>query len=221
MLSSCFGFSKYHSIRLTVVILGMMVALLTVLNVIMTIRNISRLEQVSLALERFGRLHKLVLLNDILMNSTGGDRPPVKEVPVALEPKEVIWEDLSGTFSLHNDTAWGTVFPTSGSVLDPATNQTYLVSMIHQLHCLDLIRVAYVTKKTDFPGHVGHCMRYLLQAVLCNADSTLEAEGLEFVDEKWQFVVHQWGIGHRCRDRIALNQYLVEHEVDPQRNVSK
>ena len=85
--------------------------------------------------------------------------------------------------------------------------------MIHQLHCLDLIRVAYVTKKTDFPGHVGHCMRYLLQAVLCYADTTLEEEGMEFIDGKWQHYVHQWGVEHRCKNRSALDKYLIEHET--------
>ena len=124
-----------------------------------------------------------------------------------------MWEDVSDAFSLHNDTAWGSVFATGGSVRGSSGNQTYLVSMIHQLHCLDLIRAAYVTKKTDFPGHVGHCMRYLLQAVLCNADPTLEEEGWEMVDGKMQHYVHQWGVEHRCRDRSALEKYLIENEA--------
>ena len=142
----------------------------------------------------------------------GDDRP--MEVPIPYEPQMVAWEDPS-TLSLYNDTEWGTLFPTDGSIRGGATNRTFLVTMVHQLHCLDVIRVGYVTNATSYRGHIEHCLRYLVASFHCYADTTLEEDKLVLVDGEWLHAVYAWGTEHKCRDRTALNRYLIEYEGRP------
>ena len=66
------------------------------------------------------------------------------EMPIPFEPEMDVFRDPEETFSLYNDTEWGTLFPTDGSIRAGETNRTFLTSMIHQLHCLDKMRRAVV-----------------------------------------------------------------------------
>ena len=137
------------------------------------------------------------------------------ELPVTYEPAMMTFEDPGEHFSLYNDTEWGTLFPTDGSIKGGATNRTFLVAMTHQLNCLDVLRVAYVTNATHFRGHVEHCLRYLVQAVQCFADTTLEEDEMVLVDGEWFHAVYVWGTKHMCRDRTAINRYMIENEGIP------
>ena len=138
------------------------------------------------------------------------------EVPISYEPQYVAWEDPGDAFSLYNDTEWGTLFPTDGSIKGGSTNRTFLVTMVHQLHCLDVIRVGYVTNATDYRGHIEHCLRYLIQSVQCYADTTLEEDKMVLVDGEWMHAVYAWGTQHKCRDRTSLTKYLIENEGRPE-----
>ena len=113
--------------------------------------------------------------------------------------------------SLLNDTEWGSLFATEGFVDLGPKNRTFHVTMIHQLHCLDIIRVGYLSKGGHWTHHVEHCLRYLLQGVLCAADTTLEQDVPAFIDGQW---VHGGsGIGkvHRCRDWTKVYDYMLRH----------
>lgn len=131
------------------------------------------------------------------------------------EPAMITFEDPEEHFSLYNDSEWGTLFPTDGSVKGGETNRTFLVAMVHQLHCLDVIRVGYVTNASDFRGHVEHCLRYLIQSIQCFADTTLEEDEMVLVDGEWMHAVYVWGTQHKCRDRTALEKYIIEYEGAP------
>lgn len=123
-------------------------------------------------------------------------------------------------FSLRSDNEWGTIFPKGNGFINIETsdthNRTFAISMIHQLHCLDVIRVGFVVNRTGSAAHIQHCLRLLRQIVLCNADATLEVaspgviEGGHIVDE---------GVGvgavHRCKDWTALRDYMDEHAAGP------
>lgn len=93
-----------------------------------------------------------------------------------------------------------------------SSNRTFLVAMMHELHCLDVIRVALVTNRSDLVSHSEHCLRYMIQAVHCAADTTLEEEEVVLVDGKWMDAVDVYKARHKCRDRTRLNEYLVEME---------
>jgi hypothetical protein len=49
----------------------------------------------------------------------------------------------------------------------------FFVAMFHQLHCLRLFQAA-LTGQND-QGHAHHCLNYIRQWSLCQADLTLEA----------------------------------------------
>jgi len=42
--------------------------------------------------------------------------------------------------------------------------------MFHQIHCLQMIRLALIHGPND---HSGHCLNFLRQAILCNSGITL------------------------------------------------
>ena len=126
----------------------------------------------------------------------------------------------SPRFSLDADDDWATLFPASDGFTDlgPAsTPRTFLVSMVHQLHCLDVFRVGFATNRTGYAHHVEHCLRYMLQIVLCNADTTLEADEPGVRGGRWEHAAGGVGSVHQCRDWRVLREYLDEHPAGPVR----
>ena len=96
-------------------------------------------------------------------------------------------------------------------------NRTFLVSMVHQMHCLDAFRVGFATNRTGYAHHVEHCLRYMLQIVLCNADTTLEADEPGMRGGQWEHAAGGVGSVHQCRDWRVLREYLDEHPAGPVR----
>ncbi|EIW76475.1 hypothetical protein CONPUDRAFT_131117 [Coniophora puteana RWD-64-598 SS2] len=52
----------------------------------------------------------------------------------------------------------------------------FSISMFHQMHCLNQLRVNLVDPDGELASesHVQHCLNYLRQFFLCHADDTLE-----------------------------------------------
>ena len=146
----------------------------------------------------------------------GDDRPWT--APISTPPVDVTFQDLDPRFGLRDDDDWGTLFPTDGSVRagGASSNRTFLVAMMHELHCLDVIRVALVTNRSDLVSHSEHCLRYMLQAVHCAADTTLEEDEMILVDGQWMHAVYAYKARHKCRDRTQLDRFLVEMEGRPE-----
>ena len=117
-------------------------------------------------------------------------------------------------FSIYADDEWGTQFPSDGfvDVTVPVPDndgrnrtRTFLVSMVHQMHCLDAFRVGFATNRTtESAHHVEHCLRYMLQLVLCHADATLERDEPGIRDGRWAHASSGVGAAHQCRDWRAL-----------------
>ena len=116
-------------------------------------------------------------------------------------------------YSLLADDDWGTLFPPGGNgfVDIGPTNRTFSVSMVHQLHCLDVIRVSFVTNRTGAYEHVEHCLRYMRQPVLCHAATTLEADEPMRVNGVWEHAADGLGSVHRCRDWTVLRDLMDAH----------
>jgi len=80
--------------------------------------------------------------------------------------------------------------------------RTFEVALFHQLHCLSTIHKAFVYPDAPVFGehHVGHCLNYLRETFLCEADDTLEPG--DFKEEVMK------GDGHvferECRDWGAV-----------------
>lgn len=83
--------------------------------------------------------------------------------------------------------------------------------MIHQFHCLDVIRVGFVVNRTGAAHHIEHCLRYLRQIILCHADTTLEDAQSVMVEGKLEYGANGVGMVHRCRDWTAVRSYLLNN----------
>ncbi|OAX37301.1 hypothetical protein K503DRAFT_693579 [Rhizopogon vinicolor AM-OR11-026] len=166
-------------------------------------------------------LHTTSVLNSILPSTPhvhtyiGEDHP--SQLPVELPSVGLELESGEGHFSLYDDDDWGTLFPSDGFVALGPNNRTFLVSLYHQFHCLDVIRVGYVVNRTHAAEHIQHCLRYLRQALLCHADTTLEVDipQISKIDGKLYHTANGVGSVHRCRDWTVLRQYMLDHPSIP------
>ncbi|KAH7930155.1 hypothetical protein BV22DRAFT_1001130 [Leucogyrophana mollusca] len=145
----------------------------------------------------------------------GDDFP--SQLPVRLPPVGLALESGEDHFSLNDDDEWGTLFPSDGFISLGPNNRTFLLSVYHQFHCLDIIRVGYVVNGTHAAEHIQHCLRYLRQAVLCHSDTTLEVDIPQRSPEDGKLVHTANGVGsvHRCRDWTMLRQYMLDHPSIP------
>ena len=98
------------------------------------------------------------------------------------------------------------------------------LAVYHQLHCLDAIRRSYYAALDGdeldqldehlVPGHVRHCIDYLRQALLCNADTNLEP-----IDPKLGGVTG-FGFPRRCRDPVKPLAWANEWRTHNQSSIA-
>lgn len=128
-----------------------------------------------------------------------------------------------------SEPAWDAILPKGlGYVHDPnmaATENISTIGATHQLHCLYTLRRIYYATTThgddreqkhelepfdngvERTKHAAHCFEYLRQAIMCNADASLEpftAGGEEFPG---------MGFQRQCRDYGALKEYAEKWRV--------
>ena len=93
-----------------------------------------------------------------------------------------------------------------------------MLSMHHQLHCLNIIRIAYLglhTTPSTMPpvdyADVDICLEQLRQHIMCNSDLTLEPTTLVRMEDNGVIVPGTNGVGveHRC-----LNWEKLSAEID-------
>lgn len=125
-----------------------------------------------------------------------GDDFPESLVPDAGKVRFV--EEESVRFALDLPEAkieWlSTSPPGTGFVALGAENRGFFVAMFHQLHCLRLFRAALTGQNNQ--KHTHHCLNYLRQWSLCQADLTLEPGDFTTRD----FEQHRVGATHVCKD---------------------
>jgi len=88
-----------------------------------------------------------------------------------------------------------------------------MLSMHHQLHCLNIIRIAYLGLHATTPStmppvdyaDVDMCLEQLRQHVMCNADLTLEPTVLVRIKGMLFPGSHGTGVEHRCWDWEKLS----------------
>ncbi|KAI0465720.1 hypothetical protein F4859DRAFT_500063 [Xylaria cf. heliscus] len=102
---------------------------------------------------------------------------------------------------------WDMVFPRGrGFVQHPVLSPVpHGLAVYHQLHCLDAIRHGYWAAIDGMepgpkaePGHIRHCIDYLRQSIMCNADTNLEP-----IDEGLGGVTG-FGYSRKCRDIVRI-----------------
>ncbi|KAG1862513.1 hypothetical protein DFJ58DRAFT_775467, partial [Suillus subalutaceus] len=93
------------------------------------------------------------------------------ELPLDLETVALTFED-SKYYSTSGLTAWSEWnlldhFPEGHGFMRLGPNG----KVFHQIHCLQMFRLALIDGPND---HSGHCLNFLRQAIPCNSDTTLE-----------------------------------------------
>ena len=140
--------------------------------------------------------------------------------------KEYIWESsqISHPFSndqyhITSDSDWASLFPTNNGRIPSPINpdEEVMLSMHHQLHCLNIIRIAYLSLHTtpstmppvDYTD-VDMCLEQLRQHILCNCDLTLEPTVLvRMINGVIAPGSNGIGVEHRC-----LNWEKLSAEID-------
>lgn len=150
--------------------------------------------------------------------------------------KEYLWESsqISHPFSndqyhITSDSDWALLFPTNDGRIPSPTNpdEEVMLSMHHQLHCLNIIRIAYLSLHTtpstmppvDY-ADADMCLEQLRQHIMCNCDLTLEPTVLVRMKGTGVIAPGSSGIGveHRC-----LNWEKLSAEIDamPEQGIYK
>ncbi|KAI0143738.1 hypothetical protein GGR57DRAFT_518216 [Xylariaceae sp. FL1272] len=138
------------------------------------------------------------------------------------------------------DAAWSTISSTKqGGFLWVRYNDTYRtghgVTMFHALHCLSMIRdMIKVSEgrpathshslergirgaKSEHEMHIGHCLSYIAQSLLCSADGTLERPRT-YTDDAGNVLrddIDGEDIKHQCKSASYLREKIEQTEQRP------
>ena len=83
--------------------------------------------------------------------------------------------DNNVRYGLHSSPEWSTLVPGDGLIYLGADHQPAMVSMFHQLRCIDIIRSQLAVPRRNRHAELAqHCMNYLRQMILCRGDSFLD-----------------------------------------------
>ncbi|KAJ7485123.1 hypothetical protein B0H11DRAFT_1722399 [Mycena galericulata] len=106
---------------------------------------------------------------------------------------------------------WASMIPKNGGIVHVGPDrQPYMLSIFHQLKCLDILRRMYAEEHGGGLDDVGrHCLNYLRQTVLCRSDLRLESvqasDGLHVVDMWGDLTCTDW---RQVYARVEENERL-------------
>ncbi|KIM89628.1 hypothetical protein PILCRDRAFT_1964 [Piloderma croceum F 1598] len=149
------------------------------------------------------RVARSGLVDDSQYSYIGDDHPT--ELPLRLDNVAMKFEDMAqgNHYSISGVYAWLDwhsldYFPKGpGFVRLGPNGRQFGVSMFHQIHCLNMIRMALIN---GADGHSGHCMNFLRQAILCAADTTIEDTA---------------EVTHVCKDWTQVYAHVTENQNGP------
>ncbi|KAG2034736.1 hypothetical protein BDR03DRAFT_964381 [Suillus americanus] len=149
-------------------------------------------------------------LDDGQYTYIGDDYPT--ELPLRLDTVALKFNS-SEHYSTSGDMAWSDWksldhFPHGHGFVQLGPNgRSFGVSMFHQIHCLQMIRLALINGPDE---HSGHCTNILRQAILCNADITLDP--LITDPDGSMTGVDGLDVTHICRDWTQVYAYITENQ---------
>ncbi|KAJ7107816.1 hypothetical protein C8R44DRAFT_804260 [Mycena epipterygia] len=122
------------------------------------------------------------LTNSVQIATPAGAESPILEFgtlnQVLMDVHNTENYQLNGS---QADAQWEALIPASGGLVRVGPqNELFMVSMYHQLKCLDIIRRDYVAGLNGKNGTdllTRHCLNYIRQMVLCHGDRRLETCG--------------------------------------------
>ena len=127
-----------------------------------------------------------------------GDDYPLR-IP-SIKPDHMVMMEVEESvhYALTNPGAydeWMYGVPYGGGTYRVGTfNRTLVGTMFHQLHCVRMMHTLLVKGKADH--HAQHCLRYLREEILCEANTTLEPG--DFTTSN--FTEERAGATYVCRD---------------------
>jgi hypothetical protein len=132
------------------------------------------------------------------------DLGPLNLVKMAMED--------TANLQLKGSTAaaqWASLIPKNGGIVRVGPDRTpYMLSMFHQLKCLDILRRMYAEEHGGSLDAIGrHCLNYLRQTLLCRADLRLES----VQDPDGPHAVDMWG-DMTCTDWRQVYAHVEENE---------
>jgi len=91
-------------------------------------------------------------------------------------------------------------------------HRLFLISMFHQFHCLRAMEIRLRDRNSSYidAEHYGHCLNYLRQTLLCDANDSLE-EG-DFIERNLE--VDRIGDTAVCRDWEKVYAAMNENDDD-------
>ncbi|KAF7290734.1 hypothetical protein MIND_01314100 [Mycena indigotica] len=121
--------------------------------------------------------------------------------PVLMDVHNTDKYALNGSLA---DAQWAALTGSPDNDVIHLGEKEYMLSMTHQLRCLDIIRRDYVAgwqgrRTTHVAAQTQHCLNYIRQMVLCRGDRRLE----EVVDPFGEHAVEVRG-SRTCRDWTAV-----------------
>ncbi|ETW74672.1 hypothetical protein HETIRDRAFT_332577 [Heterobasidion irregulare TC 32-1] len=141
----------------------------------------------------------------------------VVELPVSL-PTSALKFEASTRYGLESDEEWHTIMPRGKGFVRLGPNTLpFEVSLYHQIHCLEHLRRTFVDSSCldddeSAAWHTHHCLNYLHQAIICNADTTLEPSYvLELQNGRKVPAASGIDVVHRCRDWEKLRNVLEDN----------
>ncbi|KAI0938678.1 hypothetical protein AcV5_000302 [Taiwanofungus camphoratus] len=152
------------------------------------------------------------------------------ELPFLVGPAAMTVESTQ-RYGLTADDDWMSIFPKgNGWIRLGLEGRPFALSMYHQLHCLDAIRVAMTEARSathsggnrpanpnhsageDAFEHANHCFNYLRQMLLCTSDLTLESsEVLKRPDGVLDSGASGLGMTHKCKDWTQVRSILEDN----------
>ncbi|KAJ7662327.1 hypothetical protein B0H17DRAFT_991779 [Mycena rosella] len=131
---------------------------------------------------------------------------PLNEV--LMDVHNTVSYELNGT---QADAQWAALIPAYGGIVRLGPERTpFMLSMYHQLRCLDVLRRDYVAGSMGKPNTspaTRHCLNYIRQMVLCRGDRRLES----VIDPYGQHAVQVRGT-QTCRDWSQVYDFVSNNE---------
>ncbi|KAF9524166.1 hypothetical protein CPB83DRAFT_861723 [Crepidotus variabilis] len=137
-----------------------------------------------------------------------------------MQPRTVALEVVdSERYGMHDDNDWASVTPLGHGFVKVGDGEDdfYAISMYHQIHCLNGFRKVLNGHRNDSRAehdamHNLHCLSYMRQVVLCNADLALEPAFLaKNTDGRLTQAAYGVGVTHQCRDWEQVRSFAEEN----------
>ncbi|TAQ88147.1 hypothetical protein B7494_g3546 [Chlorociboria aeruginascens] len=110
----------------------------------------------------------------------------------------------------------------------PLDSEEYGISVFHQLHCLGVLRYSWFALMGDqdssierplhhlAPAAAIHCFDFLRQALMCQADTTIEFAKYRGRDGVVR-TAHGWGVEHKCKDWDSVWEWTMKYHAHDNR----